>query len=97
MTHTLHRTGTPIDQAADYTLMVKQQNLTVEEAAVELTKPCVCGVFKPTREAELVRRLLWSSSPPDGRRTRVSRPVFPLPVAAGFVAPRMLPSRPHHK
>jgi hypothetical protein len=37
---------------------VKQQKLTVEEAAVELTKPCVCGVFNPTRAAELLRRLL---------------------------------------
>jgi hypothetical protein len=37
---------------------VKQQKLTVEEAAVELTKPCVCGVFNPTRAAELLQRLL---------------------------------------
>jgi hypothetical protein len=37
---------------------VKQQKLTIEEAAIELTKPCVCGVFNPTRAAELLRRLL---------------------------------------
>ncbi len=37
---------------------VKDKKLTVEEAAVELTKPCVCGVFNPTRAAELLRRFL---------------------------------------
>lgn len=37
---------------------VKRKQCTVEEAAVELTKPCVCGVFNPTRAAELLRRLL---------------------------------------
>ena len=36
---------------------MKQQKLTVEEVAVELTKPCVCGVFNPTRVAELLQRL----------------------------------------
>jgi hypothetical protein len=37
---------------------VKKKHLTVEQAAVELTKPCVCGVFNPTRAAEVLRRLL---------------------------------------
>jgi len=37
---------------------MKQEKLTVEEAAIELTKPCVCGVFNPTRAAELLRRFL---------------------------------------
>ena len=37
---------------------MKKQKMTVEDAAVELTKPCVCGVFNPTRAAELLRRLL---------------------------------------
>jgi len=37
---------------------IKAQKLTLEQAAIELTKPCVCGVFNPTRAAELLRRLL---------------------------------------
>jgi hypothetical protein len=37
---------------------VQAKRLSVEQAAVELTKPCVCGVFNPTRAAELLRRFL---------------------------------------
>lgn len=37
---------------------MKKQKMTVDDAAVELTKPCVCGVFNPTRAAELLRRFL---------------------------------------
>jgi hypothetical protein len=46
---------TLIDSVID---KMKAQKLTVEQAAVELTKPCVCGVFNPTRAAELLRRFL---------------------------------------
>ena len=46
---------TLIDSVID---KMKTQKLTVEQAAVELTKPCVCGVFNPTRAAELLRRFL---------------------------------------
>ena len=37
---------------------VKQKKLTLKQAAVELTKPCVCGVFNPTRAEELLQRFL---------------------------------------
>lgn len=37
---------------------VKRKKLTLKQAAIELTKPCVCGVFNPTRAEELLRCLL---------------------------------------
>jgi hypothetical protein len=37
---------------------IKTKQWSVEQAAIELTKPCVCGVFNPTRAAELLRRFL---------------------------------------
>ncbi|MFA5027737.1 MAG: hypothetical protein WC713_07645, partial [Candidatus Methylomirabilota bacterium] len=37
---------------------ITRKQLSVEQAAVELAKPCVCGVFNPTRAAELLRRLI---------------------------------------
>ncbi|MCL4533885.1 MAG: 4Fe-4S binding protein [Bacteroidetes bacterium] len=31
---------------------------TIEEAAAELARPCICGVFNPVRAAELLQRLI---------------------------------------
>lgn len=42
-----------IDHAVD---KVKKKKWTLQQAAVELTKPCVCGVFNPTRAQDLLRR-----------------------------------------
>jgi len=37
---------------------VKQRKKTLEEAALELAKPCQCGVFNTKRAEELLKRLL---------------------------------------
>jgi hypothetical protein len=37
---------------------VKRKKFTLKQAAIELTKPCVCGVFNPTRAEELLQRFL---------------------------------------
>ena len=37
---------------------VKRGKKTLEEAALELAKPCQCGVFNPKRAEELLKRLL---------------------------------------
>jgi len=37
---------------------VKKGKKTVEEAAKELAKPCICGVFNPTRAAALIHKYL---------------------------------------
>ncbi|MDK2784470.1 MAG: hypothetical protein PWQ41_1108, partial [Bacillota bacterium] len=37
---------------------VKAGRITVEQAARELAKQCVCGVFNPVRAAEIIRKLL---------------------------------------
>ena len=37
---------------------VKKGKKTVEEAAVELAKPCMCGVFNPKRAEQLLRLLI---------------------------------------
>lgn len=44
-----------IDHAVE---KLKGQKWTLKQAAEELTKPCVCGVFNPTRAQELLRRFL---------------------------------------
>jgi hypothetical protein len=37
---------------------VRRKKWTLQQAALELTKPCVCGVFNPARAQELLRRFL---------------------------------------
>lgn len=37
---------------------VKKGKKTLEDAAVELSKPCQCGVFNPKRTEDLIRNLL---------------------------------------
>jgi hypothetical protein len=37
---------------------VKKKKITVEKAAVELAKPCLCGIFNPHRAAILLRKLI---------------------------------------
>ncbi len=44
-----------IDQTVE---KVRKKKLTLKQAAIELTKPCVCGVFNPTRAEALLERFL---------------------------------------
>ena len=37
---------------------VKKKKITVEKAAVELAKPCLCGIFNPHRAAKLLNKML---------------------------------------
>ena len=37
---------------------IKKNKITVEKAAVELTKPCLCGIFNPHRAAILLRKMV---------------------------------------
>ena len=37
---------------------IKKKKTTVEKAAVELAKPCLCGIFNPDRAAKLLRKML---------------------------------------
>jgi len=32
--------------------------MSVEEGAIELAKPCVCGIFNPVKASELLKKLL---------------------------------------
>jgi hypothetical protein len=36
---------------------IKKNKTTVEKAAIELAKPCLCGIFNPHRAAILLRKL----------------------------------------
>ena len=37
---------------------IKKKKISVEEAAIELAKPCVCGIFNPHRAAKLLKRMI---------------------------------------
>ena len=37
---------------------IKKKRTTIEKAAVELAKPCVCGIFNPHRAEKLLRRMV---------------------------------------
>lgn len=37
---------------------IKKNKITVEKAAVELAKPCLCGIFNPHRAAILLRKMV---------------------------------------
>jgi hypothetical protein len=39
---------------------VKRGRLTLDEAAIELAKPCICGVFNTERTSDLLKRMLPS-------------------------------------
>jgi hypothetical protein len=39
-------------------IKVKRGRLTPYEAAIELAKPCICGIFNPERAANLLERIL---------------------------------------
>ncbi len=41
----------------DLVSQVRKGNLTAEQAAIELAKPCVCGIFNQKRAAELITEL----------------------------------------
>jgi len=36
---------------------IKKKKITVEEAALELAKPCLCGIFNPHRAAKLLTKM----------------------------------------
>ncbi len=36
---------------------IKKNKITVEKAAIELAKPCLCGIFNPHRAAKLLSKL----------------------------------------
>jgi len=37
---------------------IKKKKITVAKAAVELAKPCLCGIFNPDRAAKLLQRMV---------------------------------------
>ena len=37
---------------------IKRRWMSVEEGAIELAKPCVCGIFNPVKASELLKKLL---------------------------------------
>jgi hypothetical protein len=37
---------------------IKKGWINIEEGAIELAKPCVCGIFNPVKASELLRKLL---------------------------------------
>ncbi|MDH4265723.1 MAG: hypothetical protein OEW45_08815 [Deltaproteobacteria bacterium] len=37
---------------------IKKKKITVEKAAIELAKPCLCGIFNPYRAAKLLRKMV---------------------------------------
>jgi hypothetical protein len=37
---------------------IKKNKSTVEKAAIELAKPCLCGIFNPHRAAKLLRKMV---------------------------------------
>jgi hypothetical protein len=36
---------------------IKKEKITIEKAAIELAKPCLCGIFNPDRAAKLLKTL----------------------------------------
>lgn len=38
--------------------------ISLDEAAIELTKPCVCGIFDPTRAKRLLQKMVLQSTKP---------------------------------
>lgn len=37
---------------------IKKKKITVEKAAIELAKPCLCGIFNPDRAAKLLKKMV---------------------------------------
>ncbi len=37
---------------------IKKKKITVEKAAIELAKPCLCGIFNPHRAGKLLRKMV---------------------------------------
>lgn len=37
---------------------IKKGKITVEKAAIELAKPCLCGIFNPHRAAKLLKKMV---------------------------------------
>lgn len=37
---------------------VKKKKVTLEKAAIELAKPCLCGIFNPDRAAKLLKKMV---------------------------------------
>ena len=39
---------------------IKKEKITAEKAAIELAKPCLCGIFNPDRAAKLLKKMVAS-------------------------------------
>ena len=37
---------------------IKKNKTTMEKAALELAKPCLCGIFNPHRAGKLLRKMV---------------------------------------
>ena len=37
---------------------LKKKKITLEKAAIELAKPCLCGIFNPDRASKLLKKML---------------------------------------
>ena len=37
---------------------IKKKKISVEKAAIELAKPCLCGIFNPDRAAKLLKKMV---------------------------------------
>jgi hypothetical protein len=37
---------------------LKKKKITLEKAAIELAKPCLCGIFNPDRAAKLLKKMV---------------------------------------
>jgi len=37
---------------------IKKKKITIERAAIELAKPCLCGAFNPARAARLLKKMI---------------------------------------
>jgi hypothetical protein len=37
---------------------IKKKKITIEKAAIELAKPCLCGAFNPDRAAKLLQKMI---------------------------------------
>ncbi|MDI6809557.1 MAG: hypothetical protein QME66_11340, partial [Candidatus Eisenbacteria bacterium] len=54
----------------DLVKKIEANSLTAEKAGIELAKPCLCGIFNPTR-AEMLLRKLTSKEKKKGENTGV--------------------------
>jgi hypothetical protein len=63
-----------------YARLVRLKRMTAEQAALEIARPCVCGVFNPVRAARLIEVAAQVSqkSPVAAGQTTAPLPVSPV-------------------